>query len=276
MERTVEVGGGRVYVETVGEGPPTIVVPVPWGASHELYRSLLGELEIPLQLTYFDPEGTGASTPLPPTWNPGRIVDEIDAVRETVLSDQGVLLLGHAGGAFLAIAYAMDAPEHVDGLILISPYAGYERANAMSVARVESHDNWKSFQNRVAEIRRAALTQTDRFRAIFKEQRVIDMYDYKPHYFAMADAADETDFNPYMHEDSETDLLDELHRIEVPVLIVTGEDDPLSPLEEVRLLADRLPYVRLLEFPRCGHYPFVEYPEAFTTAVEEFVAQIKA
>src|SRR5579872_175057 len=274
MNTWVELDGARVYAEEVGDGPTTIVVPPAWGVSHEFYQALLGELGLPLRLIYFDPEGTGASGRLPTGWNSGRILDEVEAVRSQAGGGQSVLLLGHAGGAFLSLAYALDHPHNVAGLILVSPFAGYRRTDEMSAPRLESHPQWSSFQQRVREIKRVEMTPAEQFRAIFKEQRVVDMFDYGPHYFQMADAADEADFNPDMHENTETDLLDELPAIEAPVLIVTGEDDPLSPLEECRLIAGELPYVRLIELPRCGHYPFVEAPEAFTTAVEDFLADL--
>lgn len=260
MNTWAELDGRRIYVEIQGEGPTAIVVPVAWGASHEFLLALLGNVELPLQLVHFDPEGTGASDGLTPGWNPARVVDEVEAVRRAVAPDQPTILLGHASGAYLSLAYALDHPDTVEAAILVSPFSGYRRANDMSVARVESHPEWAAFSRRVAEIRRAPLTPTERFRAVFKEQRVLDMFEYGSHYFEMADAADQTDFNPAMHDDTETDLLDELHLIEAPVLIITGEDDPLSPLEEARLIAGQLPYVRLVEFARCGHFPFVEEP----------------
>lgn len=276
MEETwVSLGGAQLYVATVGEGPAALVMPVAWGMSHRFHRALLGDLEIPLRLTYFDTEGTGGSGPLPAGWDPARILDEAEAVRQAVSPHHPMVLIGHASGAFLSLAYGLDHPGAISAMILISPFASYERASSMSVTRVEARPQWKMLQRRVKEIRAVSLSPEERFRAIFKEQRVIDTHDYGPHYFQMADAADEADFNPLMKDDEETDLLDELSAITAPVLLVTGEDDPLSPLEESRLIAAELPFVRLVEIPRCGHYPYVEEPELFTAAVQGFLADIE-
>ncbi|HEV3312475.1 MAG TPA: alpha/beta hydrolase [Chloroflexota bacterium] len=273
-ESWVSLDGASIYVETVGEGRAALVMPVAWGMSHDFYQTLLGVLELGLQLIHFDTEGTGMSSDLPAGWNPARIVDEAEAVRAAGEYAR-VIVLGHASGAFLAMAYALDHPDHVEALILISPFASYTRANDMSVSRLESAPHWDAFQKRVAEIRKAALTPEDRFRAIFKEQRAVDLVDYGPHYFLMADAADEATFNPQMNEDGEIDFIDELETIEVPVLIISGVQDPLTPIEESRLIAAELPYVRLVELQASGHYPFVEQPDEFAAAISQFMRDIE-
>jgi pimeloyl-ACP methyl ester carboxylesterase len=272
-ESWASLAGGSIYAETVGEGPDALFIPAAWGVSHDFYQVLWSNLDLALRVTFFDPEGTGISSLLPRDWSPARIIDEAEAVRQSMGEEQ-VILAGHASGAFLSLAYALDHPNRVAAMILVSPFASYARASRLSAGRLEANPNWAAFQKRVADIRRVKLSAQDRFRAIFKEQRALDLFEYGPHYFEMADAADEAVFNPKMHDDVETDVLDELGTIESPVLIVTGVDDPLSPLEECRLIARELPYVRLIELAECGHYPFVEHPDLFTQAVDQFLIDI--
>lgn len=270
---TVAIGDSSLYVLVEGEGPATIVTPVAWGMSHDFYRLRLEPLDLPLHLIYFDAQGTGQSAPLPAGWDPAAIVDEAEAVRAWSGHEQ-VLLLGHGSGAFLSIAYALEYPHRVQAMILVAPFASYQRANDLGAGRMEASPQWETFRQRAAEIRRVPLTSEDRFRAIFKEQRMVDMYDYSPYYFEMAEAADSASFNPVMHDDAQIDFLDELHTIKAPVLIIAGIHDPLSPVEESRLIASELPYVRLLEFQASGHFPFVEEAGYFKDAVKEFVREL--
>lgn len=262
--------GGKLYVEVSGEGPSAIVMPVAWGMSHDFHQALLEPLDLPIRLVFFDPEGTGVSTLMPRGWNPARIVDEAESVRES-LDLPKAIVLGHASGAFMSIAYALEYPGRIGAMVLVSPYASYTRANELAAGRLEAREGWSSFQTRVSEMRRVDLTPEQRFRATYKEQRTLDLHDYGSHYFEMADAADQASFNPAMADDEETDFLDELHTIEAPVLIVSGLDDPLSPIEESRLMAAAFPFVRLVEFPECGHFPFVEKPDEFVDVVNGFL-----
>jgi proline iminopeptidase len=245
-------------------------MPVAWGMSHDFYQALLAPLELPLKFAYFDPLGTRRSGPLPADWQPLSIVEEADSVRES-LGEEQVIVAGHASGAFLALAYALRYPERVKGVILINPYASYDRVNEAGSMLLEQNPYWRRFNDRVQEIRRVRLSSSERFRAIYKEQRVVDLWDYGIYYFEMADAADMASFNPAMHDDYERDLLPDLGRIQAPTLILTGVHDALAPLEESVLIAENLPFVRLIEFQQSRHFPFVEEAEKFTEAISAFL-----
>lgn len=62
-----------------------------------------------------------------------------------------------------------------------------------------------------------------------------------------------------------------LHRIDVPTLVLWGDDDKIIPPAYAELFAKRIPgaEVRILE--RCGHLPHVERSDAFVEAVTRFI-----
>ncbi len=269
-EEMVPFGTGETYAKTEGQGPDTLFMPVAWGMSHDFYQALLEPVDLPLRIIYFDPQGTGLSTPLPPAWNPAHILDEAEAVR--AWSGAGApIVAGHASGAFLTLAYALDHPEHVGGLLLLNPFASYARVNQLAEPLLEAHPRWPQFRERTRELGRVALSAEDRFRAVFKEQRSLDMVRSGPYFYEMAEAADLASFNPSMADDAAVDLLDELHAIQAPSLVIAGAEDPLCPASEARLIAAELPFVRLVEIPDAGHYPFVEAAAAVRAAVVAFL-----
>jgi pimeloyl-ACP methyl ester carboxylesterase len=70
------------------------------------------------------------------------------------------------------------------------------------------------------------------------------------------------------------DLLEDLKRIECPTLLLAGEDDPVTPIEDasdiaVRIPADLLHFVR---FANAGHGVFRDDPERALQVIREFVA----
>jgi pimeloyl-ACP methyl ester carboxylesterase len=65
------------------------------------------------------------------------------------------------------------------------------------------------------------------------------------------------------------DLRPRIPSLQVAARVVHGEDDPI-PAETARELAGLL-RARLVSLPQCGHVPYVESPERFTRALDDFL-----
>ena len=69
------------------------------------------------------------------------------------------------------------------------------------------------------------------------------------------------------------DARERVSAIAVPVLVVAGEDDPATPVEQAELVASRVPGARLRLLERAAHLANVERAEAFTSVVLEHLGQ---
>ena len=65
-------------------------------------------------------------------------------------------------------------------------------------------------------------------------------------------------------------------RIDVPVLVIQGEDDPYGTLAQVDAIARQVarPRRRLMMLPRCGHAPHRDQPDATESAMVAFVKSL--
>jgi len=70
------------------------------------------------------------------------------------------------------------------------------------------------------------------------------------------------------------DSVDTLASVEVPALVVVGEEDVLTTVDDARAMVDALPDARLVTIPEAGHLSAVEQPEAFTEAIREFFVEL--
>ena len=70
------------------------------------------------------------------------------------------------------------------------------------------------------------------------------------------------------------DSRETLTTMEVPALVVVGEDDAIVPLPEAAALANALPDGRLRAIPQAGHVPPLERPEAFAAVVAAFLGEV--
>ncbi|MFI4988973.1 MAG: alpha/beta fold hydrolase [Alphaproteobacteria bacterium] len=67
------------------------------------------------------------------------------------------------------------------------------------------------------------------------------------------------------------DRVASLAAIAVPVLLVYGADDRLTPVRLGREMAAKIPDARLVVIDEAGHLPNIERPEAFNAALLEFL-----
>ncbi len=66
----------------------------------------------------------------------------------------------------------------------------------------------------------------------------------------------------------------ELGSIDIPVLVVVGTHDRLTPPRHARRMTNALAQAELVELPRCGHMPMIERRHEFVRLVDEFAAKI--
>jgi pimeloyl-ACP methyl ester carboxylesterase len=70
---------------------------------------------------------------------------------------------------------------------------------------------------------------------------------------------------------NEFDVMDRLVSIRVPVLVVNGQDDRLTPPKYGTYLAQHIPHAEQVLLPDAGHLAPVERPEALNRTLEAFL-----
>lgn len=69
-------------------------------------------------------------------------------------------------------------------------------------------------------------------------------------------------------------IIGELAGISLPISVIVGEDDRLTPVKYAKFLADRLPRSVLNIIPGAGHLAMVEKPMEFNAVLGDFVASL--
>ena len=62
--------------------------------------------------------------------------------------------------------------------------------------------------------------------------------------------------------------------IDVPTLVVVGEEDAITPVKEARVMHEAIPGSRLEIIPEAGHLSNLERPAAFNAALSDFVGSL--
>ena len=67
------------------------------------------------------------------------------------------------------------------------------------------------------------------------------------------------------------DVMDRIGQVRLPVLVIVGEDDELTPPKYAEFLARAIPGARLARIPRAGHYVSLEQPDEVNHAIRSFL-----
>jgi proline iminopeptidase len=211
-------------------------------------------------------------------------VDDLDKLRRH-WGYQRWIVGGHSWGASLALAYAGRYPDRVDGVLYISGtglgsnwHTEYEDAVARRLGEGQS-------QLTALKVRRSAFAvDSDEFaatdRAICRIQWSTDFSDAARAPELVETLIDERfvpnyDVNKKVTDDwkrvsDSWEFREALIRVECPVLIVHGSDDP-RPVSAVEDLADILADCRVHTIDRAGHFPWLERTDEFRAAVRPWL-----
>jgi pimeloyl-ACP methyl ester carboxylesterase len=69
------------------------------------------------------------------------------------------------------------------------------------------------------------------------------------------------------------DCIQRLHEINLPVLIICGTEDRLTPVKYSQYLHDNISGSTLRIIPEAGHYVMREQPQAVNQAIEQWMQQ---
>jgi pimeloyl-ACP methyl ester carboxylesterase len=202
---------------------------------------------------------------------------------ETVLGALDVercTLVGHSMGGMAALQLAHDAPpdlrRRVTGMVLVSTTAGpfthlpgmggmSRLAGPVSARAVNLADRWGVRTVASDDLRWWLTRLAFGAGASAAQVRFVE---------SLHMATPARTLGELLPSIAVFDLSRSLSTIDLPVLVVVGSHDRLTPLRHALRTADALPHAELVELPRCGHMPMLERRFEFARLLEEFAAKI--
>jgi pimeloyl-ACP methyl ester carboxylesterase len=165
-----------------------------------------------------------------------------------------VVLIGNSLGGHVAILYTHRHPEKVAKLVLTGSSGLYENT---SMGGYPKRGSYAYIKERVAYTFYDPAVATD---ALVDE--VFRITNDPPKCLSIIRTAKSAQRNY---------VADILGEIQIPVLLVWGEEDRVSPPDVALDFARLLPNATLKMLPHCGHAPMMERPAEFNAALEKFL-----
>jgi pimeloyl-ACP methyl ester carboxylesterase len=271
MRRTLSIGGREVNViDTGGDGPPILFVHGLSGA----WQNWL--LTIPAFMGSHrcvapDLPGFGASEMPAGEISVPAYADTVDRVC-TALDVESAAVVGNSMGAFIAAELAISFPTRVQRLVLADAAGistdSYARAPLVTGGRLWAAVTARAVGRQEMVVRRPRLRRLVLQGIVRYPERMS-----APLVWELVQGADKPGFLPALDSLLAYSIRDRLKSIEVPTLIVWGENDILVPVGDAeryqRLIGDN---ARTEIFADTGHMPMIERPSRFNALLEEFMA----
>jgi len=281
QDDTFVSAGVELHYRSQGSGTPAVMLSGGPGFTVD-YMVPVGDFLPPnYRRIYFEQRGTGRSRPAklnPESMTLQTVVEDLEALRVHLKQDR-LLLVGHSWGGMLAMAYAVAHPDRVDRLILIDSggptleFAQWFGDNIEARLRpedLEARNYWRAAAKNGVAPDKVAL---ENVRAIVPGY----FFDRKKGLaFAteLKDGVLYTDVNELLFADlgKHYDLRPGLKKLDRPVLIVEGHQDPMGDktAEDIHALIARS---TLIYINKSGHFPWIEQPDDFRRAIGEFLTR---
>jgi len=201
--------------------------------------------------------------------------EDLDDLIEQRTRGSRPILVGHSWGAMLALAYAAGHPGRAAGLVLI----GCGTFSVVARQEFERRLDAKLTPGDRADIARLERDEPDANRRLAMLGRLMTrVYGYDVEEISV----DVDVLDAQAHEQTWADMV-RLQRdgvypaafaaIDAPVLMLHGDVDPHPGRLIAEDLRSYIPHLEYLEFPKCGHSPWLERQSrgAFFTALEAWV-----
>lgn len=273
--------GLRLHYCVVGTGPDTVVIPAAAGLAADLEPLAQGR-----RLIFYDQRGRGQSDVDPDEshiWSDYEVRD-LESIRQHFgLEQMSIIGWSYMGG--MSALYAADHPVCVDRLVLMcaipprsdAPYNDPEIAAKKGAERVDPDG-----ARRLREMEEMGLDVNDP-EAYCRELLKVNWPRQMGRPEALARmcsdpcaSPNEWPRNKAEHtrrhvpvESREWDWRQRVTSVQALTLVIHGGED-LIPLEASREWANTLPRARLLVIPGSGHFPHLEAPEVYFSAVDRF------
>lgn len=253
-----------VHVTVSGDGPVLLCLHG-IGSSARSFEGLQARLADVRTVVAWDAPGYAKSSDPPTPPGMDGFADAAVAVLDHLEVDRADLL-GVSFGGVVAVRAALRHPDRLRSIVLAdsTPGSGSDPDRAASM-RQRGPELARLGSQAFAAARAPRLVS----RAASEElvARVADVMASTirlPGYGWAADAMADTDHTP------------DLPRVSTPALVMCGAHDQICPPAVSRDLAERIPGARYAEVPGAGHLANQEAPDAFATAVRDFLGTVPA
>jgi 3-oxoadipate enol-lactonase len=241
---------------------PTLVLGSSLGTAHAMFDRNVPALSERYRIVLYDHRGHGASPSAPGPWEIEDLGRDVLALLDS-LSLERVAVGGVSMGGMMAMWLGINAPERVAALVPCCTTANFGDPDV--------------FTERLRMLREAGSTAplapavVERWLTPAYAAEHPDDVDWLR---GMVAATPADSYAECCGALARMDLSGDLHRITAPTLVIGAADDPSTPPEHQRAIAERIPGARLEILPDAAHLANVQYADRVNALMLDFLGEV--
>jgi proline iminopeptidase len=260
----VSVEGANLFYDTVGSGPPLLMMHAN-GLDHTYLRPWHDALAERATVIYYDMRWNGRSDRKGRAdhsrWHTDAcaLLDHLGEKRATIF--------GHSYGAWLAQSFAARYPHRVSSLILCGASPAFDHVTE-AVAEAQRRDPVAAAALMAAFA--SPMTQDVMLETIWTQ--ILPLYF---HGEVQRELLARTRFSApgFVYGQRALDgfsMVEALPKLAIPILVLAGKYDFLTPPSQARRIAAIAQNATVVEFDESGHFPYVEETDAYLDAIRRW------
>jgi pimeloyl-ACP methyl ester carboxylesterase len=258
LNEFIDVRGARLRVRTAGAGPAVLLVHG-WALDLDMWTPQFAALANRYRLIAFDRRGFGLSSGAPSVEADLTDIHELLAM----LQIDRVAIVGMSQGARVALRWAMENPATTTSLVLDGP-----PRDLLASGRAQGEITLAAYRTLVRNEGIAA------FRKEWLEHPLMQLHAHDARTRSLVNQMVERYPGHDLLADDPPQVarLDELDRLDVPVLIINGEYDSDTRVGAGAEFARALPHARVAVIPAAGHLSNLDNPAAYNKVLSEHLS----
>lgn len=276
-----DINGIKLHYFVRGKGPVCLAPTPGWGPSINYLKNSLTPFEKFFTMVYYDTRVSGKSSgPIDSTkYTSEDFKIDMDSLR-IHLKQQKVWIVGHSMGGFQVLNYGIDHSDNLYGIIALSPMAGrddfwFEEFTKLIMKRKE-----EPYFEKGANILLGKDTTYYKNSELMKYIFPFYFHDVKKiaDFEKLGDpeisdiAGELTDKARFGSEN----LFPLLHKIEVPTLVVVGDDDFIcDQFSQADRITKEIKSAKKIVIENAGHFSWIEQPTQFFAEIESWLKKQK-
>jgi proline iminopeptidase len=287
---TTPSGPQRVWVKRTGSNDATKMLLLHGGpgATHEYLLGFDSYLPAAgVEFYYYDQLGSGWSDQPddPSLWTIERFVDEVEQVRVALgLTRENFVLYGQSWGGILAIEYALAHQEHLKALVISNMMASIPAYNAYAADVLIPAQDPETIRE-IKALEAAGDTDDPRYDELLMREHYVQhvlrlpVEEWPEPVVRSFSRINKSIYVPLQGPSelgasgllSDWDRVADLHRIDVPTLVIGAAHDTMDPahLED---MAKRLPQGSYLHCPNGSHLALYDDQQTYMRGLVDWLA----